>query len=124
VSAKLWKEKARQLKSDIRTLYLAYRSPKVPWYAKALIALIIAYALSPVDLIPDFVPVLGYLDDLIIIPLGVFIVLKTIPKEVLRECRGKVKHEAINSKLKWIIAFVIVLIWLLVIVALIRGVIS
>ena len=77
------REKAKQLKTDVYALYLAYKDPRVPWYAKAFMALIIGYALSPIDLIPDFIPVLGYLDDLIIIPAGISLSLKMIPKEVL-----------------------------------------
>ena len=112
-SVKSWKEKAKQLKTDTYALYLAYKDPRVPWYAKVFIAAIVAYALSPIDLIPDFIPVLGYLDDLIIIPAGISLSLKMIPKEVLEECREKAKSEPINSKSKWIVAFIIVLIWLL-----------
>ena len=92
---------------------MAYKDPRVHWYAKVFIAAIVAYALSPIDLIPDFIPVLGYLDDLIIIPAGISLSLKMIPKEVLEECREKAKSETISSKSKWIVAFIIVLIWLL-----------
>ena len=113
-SVKSWKEKAKQLKTDTYALYLAYKDPRVPWYAKVFIAAIVAYALSPIDLIPDFIPVLGYLDDLIIIPAGISLSLKMIPKEVLEECREKAKSEPISDRSKWIVAFIIVLIWLLV----------
>jgi uncharacterized membrane protein YkvA (DUF1232 family) len=82
-----WKEKAQALKLQTLTLYYATRSPVVPWYAKGFAALIVAYAFSPIDLIPDFIPVLGYLDDLIIVPLGVFLALKMIPAHVLAGCR-------------------------------------
>jgi len=112
LSIKSWKEKAKQLKTDIHVLYLAYKDPRVPWYAKALIAATVGYALSPIDLIPDFIPVLGYLDDLIIVPAGIALSLKMIPKEVLEEYRQKVKAEPISSKLKWIAAIIIVLVWL------------
>ena len=112
MSIKSWKEKVKQLKTDTYTLYLAYKDPRVPWYAKILIAAIIGYALSPIDLIPDFIPVLGYLDDLIIIPAGIFLSLKMIPKEVLEECRKKAISEPISGKSKWVAAFVIVIIWL------------
>ena len=112
MSIKSWKEKVKQLKTDTYTLYLAYKDPRVPWYAKILIAAVIGYALSPIDLIPDFIPVLGYLDDLIIIPAGIFLSLKMIPKEVLEECRKKAISEPISGKSKWVAAFVIVIIWL------------
>ncbi len=70
-------------------MYLAYRDPRAPWYAKAVAFGLVAYALSPVDLIPDFVPVLGYLDDLVVIPLGVFLVRRLIPDDVLADCRAR-----------------------------------
>jgi len=110
IDIKSWKEKAKQLKTDTYALYLAYKDPRVHWYAKVFIAIIVGYALSPIDLIPDFIPVLGYLDDLIIIPAGISLALKMIPKEVLKECREKAKHEPISSKSKWVVAFIIVLI--------------
>jgi uncharacterized membrane protein YkvA (DUF1232 family) len=88
-----WKEKAKQLKTEVYALYLACRDPRVPWYAKALMGLIIGYAISPIDLIPDFIPVLGQIDDLIIVPAGISIVIKMIPKDVMEECRQKAKAE-------------------------------
>jgi len=116
ISVKSWKEKAKQLKTDTYALYLAYKDPRTPWYTKVFIAIIVGYALSPIDLIPDFIPVLGYLDDLIIIPAGISLSLKMIPKEVLEECREKAKYELRNSKPKnWVAAVIIVLIWLLVV---------
>ena len=82
-----WKQRARQLKTEVYALYLAYKDPRVPWYAKALAVVVACYALSPIDLIPDFVPVLGYLDDLIIVPLGIFLVIRLIPPNVMAEHR-------------------------------------
>ncbi|WP_407169312.1 YkvA family protein [Bradyrhizobium sp. ORS 111] len=84
-SLKAW---ARNLKRDSYALYLASRDPRVPWYAKALAVAIAAYALSPIDLIPDFIPVIGYLDDLILLPLGIWLAISLIPPEVLAECRA------------------------------------
>jgi len=78
---------ARLIKRDVHALYLARRDPRVPWYAKALAALVAGYALSPIDLIPDFIPVLGYLDDVILVPLGIAVVIKLIPPEVMAEHR-------------------------------------
>ena len=72
-------------------LYLACRDPRVPWYAKVLAALVVAYALSPIDLIPDFIPVLGYLDDALLLPLGVLAVRAMIPREVMEECRWRAR---------------------------------
>ena len=107
------REKVRQLKTDTYALYLAYKDPRVPWYAKVFVAIVVAYALSPIDLIPDFIPVLGYLDDLIIIPAGFYLSLKMIPQEVLEECREKAQSTPVNDKTKWFAALIIVLIWLL-----------
>jgi uncharacterized membrane protein YkvA (DUF1232 family) len=105
-----WREKAEQLKNETYALYLAFRDPGVPWYAKVFIAGIVGYALSPIDLIPDFIPVIGYLDDPVIVPAGVYLALKMIPAEVLGECRMKAKTEAMESKSKWLIAGIIILI--------------
>ncbi len=89
LSPKTWKDRARQLKKEVYALYLAYRDPRTPWYGKAFAALVVAYAFSPIDLIPDPIPVLGYLDDLILIPLGVVLALKMIPADVMSDCRAK-----------------------------------
>jgi uncharacterized membrane protein YkvA (DUF1232 family) len=78
---------ARMIKRDVHALYLASRDPRVPWHAKALAALVAGYALSPIDLIPDFIPVLGYLDDVILVPLGILIVIRLIPPEIMSEHR-------------------------------------
>jgi len=115
-----WKEKARQLKTEVYALYLALGDRRTPWYAKALAIVIIAYTLSPIDLIPDFIPVLGYLDDLILVPAGIYLALKMIPGEVLEEYRQKAKTETISSKSRWVAAAVIILIWLLVIYLIIK----
>ena len=97
-------------------LYLASRHPRTPWYAKALAVLIVGYALSPIDLIPDFIPVLGYLDDLILVPAGISLLIKIIPADILEECRSRAKSEVANRKQKnWAAAIIIVLIWLLAI---------
>lgn len=80
-------QKAKQLKIETYALYLAYRDPRVPWYARVFAALVVAHTFSPIDLIPDFIPVLGYLDDLIITPLGIYLALKMIPQEVMLEAR-------------------------------------
>jgi uncharacterized membrane protein YkvA (DUF1232 family) len=86
---KRWQQQATELKREVYALYLACRDPQVPWYAKALAAGVVAYALSPIDLIPDFVPVLGYLDDLVLIPLGVLLVRALIPSGVMEDCRRR-----------------------------------
>jgi uncharacterized membrane protein YkvA (DUF1232 family) len=78
---------ARGVKRDVHAVYLAARDPRTPWYARVAAILVAAYALSPIDLIPDFIPVLGYLDDLLIVPLGILIVIRLIPADVLEEHR-------------------------------------
>ncbi len=83
-----WKQWARLIKRDAHALYLAARDPRVPWYAKAVAIGVAAYALSPIDLIPDFIPVLGYLDDLIIVPLGIALVVRMIPPSIMAEHRA------------------------------------
>jgi uncharacterized membrane protein YkvA (DUF1232 family) len=110
-----WKQKANQLKYEIMALYLAYRDPRVPWYAKVFMAAVLGYAVSPIDLIPDFIPVLGYLDDLIIVPLGIYLAVKMIPKDVFAECREKARSTRVSTKAKWLMAGIIILIWLLII---------
>lgn len=82
------REWARAVKRDVLALYLAARDPRVPWHAKALALVVAAYALSPIDLIPDFIPVLGYLDDLIIVPLGIVLAVRMIPPDVMAEHRA------------------------------------
>lgn len=97
-------------------LYYACRDPRVPWYAKALAVTVVAYAFSPIDLIPDFIPVLGYLDELVLIPLGVMAVRRMIPEQVLAECR--VRAAQLEAKPRsWIGAAVIVAIWLAIAIA-------
>jgi len=78
---------ARTLRRDVHALYLAARDPRLPWYAKAVAALVAAYALSPIDLIPDFIPVLGYLDDVILVPLGILCAIRLMPPSILAEHR-------------------------------------
>ena len=109
-----WKEKARALKRETYAVYLACRDPRVPWYGRLLAVCIVGYAFSPIDLIPDFVPVLGYLDDLILIPLGIALLLKVIPSEVIAECRERAAVAMAGGKpTNWIAAGIIVAIWVL-----------
>ena len=106
-----WRQRAQDLKRDVFALYFAMRDPRVPWYAKALAGCIVAYAFSPIDLIPDPIPVLGYLDDLVLIPLGVLVVRHMIPGQVMAECRLKAQGLA-EKPTNWIAAAIVVLIWL------------
>ena len=102
---------ARRLKRDSHAVYLASRDPRVPWYAKALAVAVAAYALSPIDLIPDFIPVIGYLDDLFIVPLGIWLVVRLIPDEVMVECRARA-NEAGQRPVSRTGMVAIVLIWI------------
>ena len=109
-----WKQQVRKLKKETLAIYLACKDSRVPWYARALAAVVVAYALSPIDLIPDIIPVIGYLDDLILVPLGIALVLRMIPPDVLAECREKAETAmAQTTPTSRIAAVVIVLIWLL-----------
>lgn len=108
-----WKQRARSLKREVYALYLACRDPRVPWYAKALAACVVAYAFSPIDLIPDPVPVLGHLDDLVLLPLGVLVVRRMIPDAVLAECRERSEAAIRDGEpVSWTAAAVIVALWI------------
>ncbi|HEX7054952.1 MAG TPA: YkvA family protein [Burkholderiales bacterium] len=87
-----WKSRAKALKREAHALYLACRDPRVPWHAKALAVGVVAYALSPIDLIPDFIPILGYLDDLVIVPLGILAVRRMIDPAILEDCRRRARE--------------------------------
>lgn len=109
----VWKRQAAALKREVLALYLAYKDPRVPWYAKLLAAGIVAYAFSPIDLIPDFIPVLGYLDDLLLLPIGIYFVLKMIPDDVMSECREKARALSDEKRpINYLAATVIVAIWI------------
>ena len=111
------KRKAAQLHQEIYAMYLAYKDPRVPWFAKLFAACVIAYALSPIDLIPDFIPVLGYLDDLILLPIGIGMALKMIPSTVMAECRQEAsKRSAVDAPKSHVGATVVIAIWLILLV--------
>lgn len=109
-----WSKRAHDLSADSYALYLAARDPRVPWYAKVLASAVVIYAVSPIDLIPDFIPVIGLLDDMIIIPLGLALALKMIPREVMeehrREARGRLAE---GVPRRWVGAVVVICIWIL-----------
>jgi uncharacterized membrane protein YkvA (DUF1232 family) len=108
------KQKARKLKQNILVLYLAYKDPRLPWLAKLVAIFVVAYAFSPIDLIPDFIPVLGYLDDLIIVPLGVALALRLVPNEILEEYREQAEELRKMKKPKnWYVAAILIAIWIL-----------
>jgi len=108
------KQWARAVRTDLVALWIAGRDPRVPWYAKALAILVAAYALSPLDLIPDFIPVLGYVDDLIIVPLGIVLVVRLIPEPLMREFRLEAVKRQERPK-SYSGAAVIAAIWVLVV---------
>jgi uncharacterized membrane protein YkvA (DUF1232 family) len=103
---------ARRLMRDVAALQLACRDPRVPWYAKAVAIVTVAYALSPIDLIPDFIPVLGYLDDAIIVPLGVALAIALVPKEVMAELRSKASEKLRQPGLARAGALIVIAHWL------------
>lgn len=107
------KLKVKELKKEIGALYLAYKRCDVPWYAKIVALLVVGYALSPIDIIPDFIPVLGYLDDLILVPIGVAFAIKLIPKDIMNECREQSENLFKEGKPKnWIAGSIIIFIWI------------
>jgi uncharacterized membrane protein YkvA (DUF1232 family) len=109
-----WKQRANQLKLETYAIYLAYRDPRVPWYARLFAACVVAYAFSPIDLIPDPIPILGYADDLVLVPLGMALAIKMIPPGVLAECREKAQMVMVQNKpTNWVAAGAILAIWLL-----------
>lgn len=115
------RERAKQIKK-IYLLFLLLKKRKTPWYAKALAILTIGYALSPIDFIPDFIPVLGYLDDVIILPLMIIVTIKLVPKEIIEQCR--IESEQLwkdGMPKKWYYAIPIVLVWLLIFVIIIKA---
>jgi uncharacterized membrane protein YkvA (DUF1232 family) len=118
------KSRAHNLKREAYALYIATRDPRVPWYAKAFLGLVVAHTFSPIDLIPDFIPVLGYLDDLVVTPLGIALALKMIPPEVMIDARRQA--EALLQQGKPISragAIMVVAIWLVIIIAVVWSIV-
>jgi uncharacterized membrane protein YkvA (DUF1232 family) len=119
------KEKAKQITQDLSILFIAYKRRDVPILAKIIIIMAIAYALSPIDLIPDFIPILGALDDIIILPLLIYISVKIIPKNILEECREEVKEKTISGKnKKWYYGIPIIVIWVLIVIIIIKHIMT
>jgi len=109
-----WRLRAKELKRETYALCLAFRDPRVPWYARLFVAAVVAYAFSPIDLIPDFIPVLGYVDDLLLVPVGIALALKMVPEAVMDECRHKAQEVMAQGRpTNWVAAGVIVVIWVL-----------
>jgi len=107
------KEWAKQLKGKVFVLFFSYKDPRTPWYAKLWAVCVVAYAFSPIDLIPDFIPVLGYLDDVILIPIGITIALRMIPHAVIRDCTIQAEERLLQGKPKnWFVGMIIILLWI------------
>ncbi len=106
-----WKAKAGELKREAYALYLCSQHPQTPLYAKLFALFIVGYAMSPIDLIPDFIPVIGYLDDLILIPFGIALLIKMMPNDIVEECRLKAGSLPAGKPLGWLGAVMILIIW-------------
>lgn len=105
---------ARGLKSEVMVLYYVMKHPATPFVAKCLATLVVGYALSPIDFIPDFIPILGYVDDMLLVPLGIWLVMRMVPSPVVLACREEAKRKVKWAKPRlWLAAAVIVLVWLL-----------
>jgi uncharacterized membrane protein YkvA (DUF1232 family) len=107
-----WKERAQELEGQVYALYLAYRDPRTPIHAKGVIVLVVAYAISPIDPIPDFVPGLGYLDELILLPVGVALAVRLLPDSVVDDCRERADEEIDARNARWVVAGIVLLCWL------------
>jgi len=118
----IMKEKAKKLKNEIPSIYYAYQDPNLKILPKAIIIITIGYALSPIDLIPDFIPVLGYLDDLVIIPALITLSIKLIPDDIMVKARQKALTEPIQLKKNWFFALLFILIWSILITVIVLSI--
>ncbi len=110
------KSRARALKNEALAVYLAAKDPRTPWYAKALVFFVVAHTFSPIDLIPDFIPVLGYLDDLIITPGGLWLAVRLIPPEVLEDARATVATQGVDGRVGYMGMAIIILMWMVILI--------
>ncbi len=108
------KYSANNLKKEIKAIYYAYKDPRVGFLPKLILALAIGYAVSPIDLIPDFIPVFGQLDDLIIVPLLISLAIKLIPIEIMKESRARAESEPLTLKKNWVFAVIIIFVWVMI----------
>jgi len=116
-----WRQRARGLKREVQVLYRAFRDQRTPWYGKAFAALVVAYAFSPIDLVPDFVPILGYLDDLVLLPLGILLAVRMIPPQVMADARAQVEAAGPTTRpVSWAGALLVGGVWLALLVLGIR----
>jgi uncharacterized membrane protein YkvA (DUF1232 family) len=110
------RNRSREFKTQIDAIYFAFQDPRTPWFAKLLAILVVAYAVSPIDLIPDFLPVIGYLDDLVIVPAGIALAVRLIPSVVMDDARQRAAQSKVsNTRFGWVGTFMIVAIWILII---------
>lgn len=117
------KEKARKIKRELGALYLSCKHSDVPLHAKLVAVLVVGYALSPIDLIPDFIPVLGYLDDLILLPLGIALAIKLIPSDIMKECREQAEDIFKKGKPKnWFAGGIIIALWILIVLLILKSI--
>ena len=117
------KQRAGDLKMEVLAVWFAYRDSRTPWYAKVWLALVAGYAFSPIDLIPDFIPVLGYLDDFILLPLGIFIAIKLVPKDVMDDSRIKASdwlEQRRQNPRSLKVTILIILVWIAILAVLLR----
>ena len=115
--------RAKRLKAEITALYYAAQDPRVPWTARGIMLVALGYALSPIDLIPDFIPVLGYLDDLLILPALIALALRLVPAEVMAAARERAAREPVSLKKNWLFAVLFVLFWIAVLSAVVLALI-
>lgn len=113
------RDRAHQLRQDIHTLYYAGRDPRVPWYAKGFMVLLSVYVISPIDLIPDFIPLVGHLDDMILVPLGIWVALRLLPESVITECRQQACR-AREPERDWRVGMLFIMVWIVVLLFTIR----
>ena len=119
-----WKVRARALKQEALAVYLAARDPRTPWYVRALIFFVVAHTFSPIDLIPDFIPILGYLDDLIVTPGGLWLAVRLIPADVMADARAKAAAQGVDRRVGMIGAVIIIVTWVLIFTAFLYLVLS
>jgi uncharacterized membrane protein YkvA (DUF1232 family) len=116
--------RARALKTEVVALYIAARDPRTPWYVRVLIFFVVAHTLSPIDLIPDFIPILGYLDDLLITPAGIWLAVRLIPAEVLTEARAAAATRDVDSRIRTTGVVLIVSVWIVVFLGIVYLILS
>ena len=124
MTKKSLRERVKQLNTDVIALFLAFKDKRCPWYARVWIGLVIGYAVSPIDLIPDFIPILGQIDDIILIPAGIAAAIKMIPKGVMDECRQRAVNQSVNSRTKYLVAGIIICIYALIFYLILKLILS